>query len=165
MKPIPCSTSAPSPLLGRLLLVLLPLCAVVQAQDFAYTTNADGITISRYTGPGGAATIPNRIGGLRVTSIGERAFLQSTNLTALVVPASVTSTGESAFAYCSSLAGVSFEGAAPGLGSEVFSYSDKLTIYYSPGTSGWGPTFAGRPTALDPKSPVLRQPRDRPPNR
>ena len=51
------------------LLLLLMLPAAVQAQDFTYTTNNGAITITGYTGPGGAVTIPDMINGLPVTSI------------------------------------------------------------------------------------------------
>jgi hypothetical protein len=50
-------------------------------------------------------------------------------------------------AQCVKLAGVYFKGNAPSLGMDVFG-ADTTTVYYLPGTSGWGPTFGGRPTAL-----------------
>jgi hypothetical protein len=34
------------------------------------------------------------------------------------------------------------------VGPDVFDSGNNATIYYLPGTTGWGPTFAGRPTAL-----------------
>jgi polyhydroxybutyrate depolymerase len=59
-------SGAPSSILVLLLLLLLTLPAVVQAQ-FNYTTNNG--TITGYTGPGGAVTIPDKINGLPVTSV------------------------------------------------------------------------------------------------
>ena len=55
-----------------LVALLLALPAVAQAQ-LTFTTNADGITltITGYTGSGGAVTIPTNINGLKVTSIGD----------------------------------------------------------------------------------------------
>jgi hypothetical protein len=62
---------------GALVLValfLLALPATLQAQ-FTFTTNADNtITITLYTGPGGAVTIPDTTNGYPVTSIGDSAF-------------------------------------------------------------------------------------------
>ncbi len=55
------------------LLLLLALPVVVQAQ-FTYTANNGTITITGYSGPGGAVTIPSAINGLPVTSIGSEAF-------------------------------------------------------------------------------------------
>ena len=44
------------------------LCTtVVQAQDYTYTFTNGTITITGYTGPGGALTIPDTINGLLVT--------------------------------------------------------------------------------------------------
>jgi hypothetical protein len=50
-----------------LALLLLALCNLAQAQ-FTYTTNNGTITITGYTGPGGALTIPSTIAGMLVTS-------------------------------------------------------------------------------------------------
>ena len=60
---------------GLLVLLLLAVPAVGQDQ-FDHTTNADGVTltITGYTGPPWAVTIPTNINGLTVTSIGEDAF-------------------------------------------------------------------------------------------
>ncbi|HRZ55004.1 MAG TPA: leucine-rich repeat protein [Candidatus Paceibacterota bacterium] len=92
---------------GRLLplLLLLVLSAAVQAQ-FNYTTNNGTITITGYTGQGGAVTIPDTIEGLPVTSIGYRTFLVCTRLTSVMIPDSVTSIGGSAFQGCTSLISV-----------------------------------------------------------
>ena len=150
-----------------LLLLLLP--TVVQAQ-FAYTTNNGTITITGYTGPGGAVTIPGTTNGLPVTSIGRTSFYDLTSLTNVTIPnnvtnieayafgycykmtsatigRSVTNIGDYAFSDCWSLTNVCFQGNAPNCGASVF-YDDSATVYYLPGTTGWGGTFAGRPAVL-----------------
>jgi len=48
---------APRSLLPLLLLLTLP--AAVRSQDFTFTTNNGAITITAYTGSGGAVTIPS----------------------------------------------------------------------------------------------------------
>ena len=48
--------------------------ATVQAEDYTYETNNGTITITKYTGPGGEVSIPGKINGLPVTSIGDGAF-------------------------------------------------------------------------------------------
>src|ERR1039458_8440071 len=53
------------------LLLLLP---VVSQCQYQYTTNNSTITITGYTGSGGAVTIPSTINNLPVTSIGEYAI-------------------------------------------------------------------------------------------
>jgi uncharacterized repeat protein (TIGR03803 family) len=89
--------------------------------------------------------------GNSVTTIGNQAFEWCTNLTSLTIPASVTNLGNDAFGYCFSLTGIYFNGNAPNVpltSWTVFDYDSNATVYYLPGTLGWGPTFGGRPTAL-----------------
>src|ERR1035441_3172194 len=82
-----------------ILAALLVLPAAAQAQ-FNFTTNDGAITITGYTGPGGAVVIPSSTNGLPVTSIGDYAFYICPNLTSITIPSSVTSIGLSAFAAC-----------------------------------------------------------------
>jgi hypothetical protein len=174
-----------------MLLLLLP--AVVQAQ-FTYITNNGTITITGYTGSGGAVTIPNTINGLPVTSIGSYAFENNDGLNSVTIPNGVTSIGIAAFSscrylqgvvlpnnfisvgdsafsacgelrfvlfrntvnlgssvfwYCRSLKQVYFCSNAPTVvGSDMFTYDNSAIVYYLQGTTGWGTTFAGLPTAL-----------------
>jgi hypothetical protein len=221
-----------------LLLLAVTLPSTVKAQ-FLYTTVEGTLTITRYTGPGGAVTIPGIINGLPVTAIGTAAFLGNpkltsvtiddnvsslgmeafrncsglrlvtigkgvttignlafdscksltnvaigdgvtsfgenafsgcsslanirtprlvtsipdqafqgcSNLTSITIGASVTNLGNNAFENCSGLSGIYFESNAPSYKTCVFC-GDRVTVYYLPGTSGWGVTFASRPTSL-----------------
>ena len=43
---------------------------------------------------------------------------------------------------------VCFKGNAPVVGKDVFEDTRDLTVYYLPGTTGWGKSFGGRPTAI-----------------
>ncbi len=88
-------------------------------------------------------TIPNS-----VTSIGRSAFADCSSLTSVTIPNSITNIGYYAFAYCANLMEVYFQGNAPSVDSLVFVNSDNATVYYLPGTTGWGPTFGGNPTKL-----------------
>jgi len=90
-----------------------------------------------------SVTIPDR-----VTTIGVEAFFYCTSLNGVTIGNRVSSIGASAFAYCASLAEVYFRGNAPDADASVFSSADHATVYYSPGTTNWGPTFAARPAAL-----------------
>jgi hypothetical protein len=95
-------------------------------------------------GKAGSYTVPNS-----VTSIGPGAFRDCAGLTTVTIPDSVADIGDRAFADCIGLTGVYFWGDAPsGVGGNVFSLANKATVYYLPGTTGWGSTFGGRPTAL-----------------
>jgi hypothetical protein len=115
--------------------------------DLNCKTNNSAITITGYTGSGGAVTIPGTVNLLPVTSIGTNAFYGCTNLTSVTIGNSVTSIESFAFFNCYSLTGVYFKGNAPSLGSSVFSGDNNATVYYLVETTGWGPTFGGRPTA------------------
>jgi len=158
------------------MLLLLPI-AELPAQDFTYTNTNGTITITGYTGPGGAVTIPSTINGLPVTRIGGLAFNNQssvtsvalpvsitsfesglapaggafgfcTGLTNLAIPNSVTNIGDYAFVFCTHMVGVYFQGNSPSLGAQVFQNDNNLTVFYRSGTTGWGPTFGGRPTAV-----------------
>jgi len=196
----------------------LPTALGPPPPPYIFATNNSAITITGYFGEGGAVTIPTRINGLLVTSIGDWAFencssvtsvtilngvtnigawafhnctrltgitipssvasianwafCSCTNLTSITIPngvtslgnwafidctsltnvmigSGVTSIGDWAFSGCASLTSICFAGNAPSLGgSSVFSGDNDATVYYLPGTTGWGLTFGGLPTAL-----------------
>jgi hypothetical protein len=163
----PIRTACATKLLPLLLLLALP--AVVQAQ-FDFTTNNGTITITGYTGAGGAVVIPDTTNGYAVTTIAEWAFY-STSVTNVLIPDNVTNIGDGAFfdcesltnvtigdsvtsigdwtfAFCSSLTSVNFRGDTPSLGGSNVLYGNLATIYYLPGTTNWGPTFDGHPAIL-----------------
>ena len=76
-------------LASRLFLGVLLFAASAAHAQFTYTTNNGAITITGYTGSGGAVTIPNMIDGLPVTDIGTNAF-QNSGLTSVTIPDTVT---------------------------------------------------------------------------
>lgn len=92
-------------------------------------------------------TIPNT-----VTNLGGYSFSGCTDLTSVTIPNSVISIAGYAFSGCTSLTGIYFQGNAPSFGAFVFGGPpnplDKATAYYLPGTTGWGSTIDGIPTAL-----------------
>jgi hypothetical protein len=127
------------------------------------------ITIICYDGPKHVVTIPATINGRPVTAIRDNAFQFQTNLTSVSIPrvrrigiwafygcTALTSVaigdaayiGDDAFYSCTSLTGVYFQGNAPNVGESVFGGATNTTVYYLPGTTGWGTTFAGRPAVL-----------------
>jgi hypothetical protein len=93
-----------------------------------------------------------------VSTIKKEAFAACCSLASVTIPASVTNIDLWAFDSCVSLKGVYFNGNAPGHREyrgyqgvniyHVFNGDDKAIVYYLPGTTGWGKTFDGRPTAL-----------------
>ena len=68
-------------LLGFFLVTGLVAVKAAQFGDFQYTSSGTAITITGYTGPGGALMIPDSINELSVTSIGYSAFRERTGLT------------------------------------------------------------------------------------
>ena len=84
-----------------------------------------------------------------VRAISLWAFKHCTCLTRVVIPRSVVSIDSNAFNGCANLTSVCFEGDAPRSDSEIslFAGAGQVTVYYRPGTMGWGKEFGGRPTA------------------
>jgi len=89
-----------------IILIFLALPAAVRAQQFNYTTNNGTITITQYTGPGGAVTVPNTITGLPVTIIAQDAFFQDNTLTSVTLGTNVTTLAPDAIFQCPALTSV-----------------------------------------------------------
>ena len=141
-----------------LLMAMLLLPAVVSAQ-FTFTTNNGAINITGYnTAAGLNVVIPAAINGYPVTGIAQNAFVNSTitnatipnsvtsiapqafqncfSLTSLIIGRGVTSIGSLAFFNCNNLTTAYFLGNAPEMANAFFGVP--TTIYYLPGTTGWG---------------------------
>ena len=88
-------------------------------------------------------TIPNS-----VTSIGSAVFEECSSLISATIPNSLTNLGDFDFENCGSLTSVYFQGNAPSVGVFEFRGSSQVTVYYLPGTTGWGTTYGGCPTAV-----------------
>ncbi len=121
---------------------------------FSQCTNLTSVTIpDSVIGIGPAAfsscsSLTSAAIGNHVSSIREYVFYSCTRLANVTIGANVTSIGDCAFASCPSLTGVYFKGNAPSVGWHVFEGDTNATVYYRRGTTGWGTTFASRPTAL-----------------
>ena len=107
------------------------LAAGAQSQ-FTWTTNNGTITITLYTGPGGAVTIPSTITGLAVTSIGKLALNYCDSLTSIVIPNSILTIGDYAFLSCANLTSVVIPDSVISIGDDAFSSCAKLTSLVIP---------------------------------
>ena len=140
--------------------------------DFEYSINGEVVTITGYLGTKKNVVIPNIIEGCLVTSIGNSAFSNLSNLESVTIPESVTSIGDYAFTQCGHLAGivipdsvtfvghdvfnscneltsVIFKGDAPGADGGIFNNTIALeTIYYLEGTSSWTNPWNTKATAV-----------------
>jgi len=130
------TTTSAARLLRLLLLLALP--GAVQAQ-FDCTTNNGTITITKYTGPGGAVAIPNTTNGFPVTRIGTNAFYNCTSLTSVTIPNTVTSIGFAAFRGCTGLTTVTIPNTVTSIGLAAFEQCTSLTSV----TIGEGVTRSG----------------------
>jgi hypothetical protein len=115
-------------------LLLLALPAAVQAQ-FTYTNNNGTITITGYTGPGGAVTIPDAINGLPVTSIGTNAFVYCQSLASITISTNVTSIGPGAFYICYGLTRVSLPNSVTSIGDLAFNFCTSLNSVTIPNST------------------------------
>jgi hypothetical protein len=111
----------------------VPIGNGVTSIGYAAFYHCDGLT---------SVTIPDS-----VTSIGVEAFEWCIGLTNVTIGNHVTSLGGYAFYKCTRLTEACFRGNAPAIDSFAFYGDTNVTVYYLPGTTGWGSTFSGRPTA------------------
>jgi hypothetical protein len=114
-----------------LLLLILPGAANAQ---FTYTTSGGKVTITGYTGTGGAVTIPDTTNGLPVTAIADGAFVQSTSLTSVPMGTNVTSIGNRSFQRCTGLTGVTIGNRVTTIGAGTFQVCTSLTGITIPGS-------------------------------
>ena len=116
--------------------------------SLASITIPDSVTDIGMWAFGSCTSLMSVVIGNGVSSIGDAAFKYCSSLTNVTIPSSVTSIGDEAFNNCTSLTGVCFRGNAPIPGLDVFDGDTNATVYYLPGTTGWGVTYGGLPTAL-----------------
>jgi hypothetical protein len=117
--------------------------AFCSLRSVSFGTNIQSIEVGAF----GNCELPHVTIPDSVTAIGSFAF-SNNGLTNIVVGKKVTSIGDYAFSGNGGLVSVYFKGNAPITSDNLFDYETFATIYYLPGTMGWGPTFCGLPTAL-----------------
>lgn len=96
-------------------------------EHFTSTSNNGAVTITKYTGPGGAIIIPAKINGLPVTTISDHAFRDCQSLTSVTIPNNVTGIGFAAFRDCTELTAVTIPDGVNSIRQEAFWGCVRLT--------------------------------------
>jgi hypothetical protein len=99
---------------------------------FTYSIENEEVTITEYTGTGGAVVIPATIDGNSVTQIGNAAFKEKTSITAITFPDSVTTIGYEAFYHCDNLTSITFGSGLKTIGDWAFAWCGKLPTLIIP---------------------------------
>jgi hypothetical protein len=108
-------------------LILFHHCNLAQEPpEFRYTIEDGSVTIERYTGLGGAVTLPGSIEGMPVTTIGEAAFDRHLGLISISIPDSVMTIRDSAFAQCTNLTSVTIPDGIVTIGAGAFQHCYSL---------------------------------------
>ena len=122
-------------LIGLMMIAIL-LCFSSQVQadqdgDYTYTVTAGEAQITRYTGGEGVVTIPSRIAGFPVTSIGDYAFGGCNGLSNITIPQGLRSIGDSAFYGCTGLTTINIPKSVINIGFRAltdYTYITSITV-------------------------------------
>ncbi|MBL9172255.1 MAG: leucine-rich repeat domain-containing protein, partial [Verrucomicrobiales bacterium] len=115
-------------------LVLWLVLLVPAHAQFQYVIENGKVTITGYSGPGGAVTIPDTIASLPVTRIGDFAFELKGNLTSMMIGSGVTNIGYGAFHFCPGLKAIEVDSGNPAYRSVegVLFNKDQTTLIQHP---------------------------------
>lgn len=107
--------------------------SVVTAGDITYVIDGNNATVYKYSGNGGAVTIPAKVNGVPVTAIGNYAFAEeygktdpTKRITSVTVAGSIKTIGNGAFMECTSLKKVELSPVVESLGDAVFWLCESL---------------------------------------
>ena len=114
-------------LLDTFFVVTLDTVSADQEGNYTYTVSNGAAIITKYTGAGGAITIPSTLGGYPTVVIGDNAFNACTFLTSVTIPNSVTTIGYQAFFQCTSLTSMTIPDSVTSIGNYTFYFCDSLT--------------------------------------
>ncbi len=106
--------------------------------DYKYEIKGDNtIVITGYTGYENEVVIPETIYGTKVTEIGDRVFAENNFVNRITVGENITSVGNEAFADCTNLQDVVFKGDNVLFGDFVFDGSDNVEVIANRGSDAW----------------------------
>jgi hypothetical protein len=132
--------------------------AFYNCRDLTSVTIPNSITNIEAQVFSGCSSLTNIVIPNSVTSIDVCAFKDCISLKSVTIPDSVTNIGMNAFSDCTRLRMVYFVGDALTSVPDGLFYNDSnVTVRYRAETTGWGTTFAGRPTALWIQQPLYNE--------
>lgn len=104
-----------------ILITMVPVSNAVSNDTGYETRQIDGTSaeIIGYTGDDTSISIPEKIDGMSVTSIGENAFFEK-DITDAIIPSTVTEIHSKAFGNCKYLRTVTFTGSKPDISDDAF---------------------------------------------
>ena len=95
--------------------------------DFIWLENNSAVTLAAYLGNATELILPTDYDANSITSIGDYAFSNCSDLTSITIPNSITSIGDYAFSGCSNLVNITIPNSVTSIGADVFDG----TIWYN----------------------------------
>lgn len=96
---------------------------------YTYTVSGSTAKIVAYTtSSSGKVTIPSKLNGYTVTTIGEEAFYACTTLTEIIIPNTVTKIEDYAFSFCISLKTCRIPSSVKSIGKDIFCFNDSVVV-------------------------------------
>lgn len=95
-------------------------------EEYTYTVTQSGAILLAYTGRSDVARIPEKLGGIAVTTISREAFLGSTVIR-VILPGSITAIGEAAFENCQQLEQITLSASLVSIGARAFTNCSSLS--------------------------------------
>lgn len=133
-----------------LILTIVPItgAAATEYKEGNYTyTVTDGLaTIVDFPETvSGEVKIPSKLGGYKVTKIGDSAFYACTTLTKITIPSTVVSIGSYAFGFCIELETLIIPSSVTSIGNKAFNICNSLeNIYFGGSEEQWADIISDR---------------------
>ena len=105
-----------------------------QYANFTYTVSNGEVCITGYTGSEENVTVPDKIAGYPVTSIGKKAFEACKTIKTIKLPSSLKTLGENAFEWCKNLESIVLPNGLQTIGNDAFSDCTNLKSLAVPDT-------------------------------
>ena len=111
--------------------------ATLDGYKWSYSTDGNNATITGVSPATGMVSIPEEIDGYCVKSIGDRAFLDCTDLVGVTIPNTVTNIDMFAFDGCTALVSVSIPSSVTTIDKDAFYGCKALTAVYIDDLAAW----------------------------